>query len=355
LGLEGVLPAATIKRILTEEGGHWRSLLYTPWVTFWIFFWQVLSPDHSCRSALKRLAAWMGLRGRKLDAEDTRAYCKARARLPESALRRLMRTLGGKSHPEAPAGWQGCGRRVKVVDGSTASMPDTPANQAAYPQSPSQKPGLGFPLARLVVVFCLATGSVLEAAIGPYQRKQTGENTLFRSLWGELKPEDVALGDRYSSSYFDLAMLKQRGVDRVCRLHQRRPCDFRRGRRLGQGDRVVTWTRPVRPDWMDEATDAPIPETREVRIVRIRVAQRGFRTQVLDLAPKGIEGRPGFLPYGRCFPWLTRKWIVERCDRLGSRSRAGASGSSEPTAGSMPFSSAEIDEEGREIQQLRES
>ena len=199
-------------------------------MTFWAFFWQVLSPDRSCRAALKRLAAWMGLRGQKLDDEDTSPYCKARARLPESALRRLMRSWARESHQEAPAEWLWCGRRVKVVDGSTAMMPDTPANQQAYPQNPSQKPGLGFPIARFVVVFCLATGSVLEAAIGQYQGKQTGENALFRSLWDELEPEDVVLGDRYYCSYFDIAMLKQRGVDSVFRLHQRRPCDFRRGR-----------------------------------------------------------------------------------------------------------------------------
>lgn len=284
LGLEEVLPKATIEQVLQEEGGRWKSILYTPWVTFWTFFWQVLSPDRSCRAALKRLAAWMGLRGGKLDDEDTSPYCKARARLPESALRRLMRALARESHQEAPAEWRWCGRNVKAVDGSTALMADTPANQRAYPQNPSQKPGLGFPIARFVVLFCLATGSALEMAIGQYSGKQTGENALFRSLWDELEPEDVVLGDRYYCSYFDLAMLKQRGVDGVFRLHQRRPCDFRRGRRLGKEDQIVTWFRPRRPDWMDEDTYNKIPETMEIRQVRIHVGKPGFRTQVLDLA-----------------------------------------------------------------------
>jgi hypothetical protein len=285
LGLDGVLPVATIQRILREEGGTWRSILYTPWVTFWTFFWQVLSPDRSCRSALKRLAAWMGLRGCKLDDEDTSPYCKARARLPESALHRLMRHLGWKSHQEAAEDWWWCGRQVKVVDGSTTLMPDTPANQRVYPQNPSQKPGLGFPIARFVVVFCLATGSVLDAAIGQYQGKQTGENALFRSLWERvLAAGDVVLGDRYYCSYFDIAMLKQREVDSVFRLHQRRPCDFRRGRRLGQEDQIVTWFRPQRPDWMDEDTYNQIPETMEIRQVRIHVGTPGFRTRVLELA-----------------------------------------------------------------------
>jgi Transposase DDE domain len=284
LGLEDVLPKTTIEQVFQEEGGRWKSILYTPWVTFWTFFWQVLSPDRSCRAALKRLAAWMGLRGGKLDDEDTSPYCKARARLPESALRRLMRALARELHQEAPAEWRWCGRNVKAVDGSTAIMPDTPANQRAYPQSPAQKPGLGFPIARFVVLFCLATGSALEMAIGQYCGKQTGENALFRSLWDELEPEDVVLGDRYYCSYFDIAMLKQRGVDGVLRLHQRRPCDFRRGRRLGKEDQIVTWYRPQRPDWMDEETYHQIPEMMEIRQVRIHVGTPGFRTQVLDLA-----------------------------------------------------------------------
>ena len=179
--------------------------------------------------------------------------------------------------------WLWCRRRVKLVDGSTAIMADTLANQKAYPQLASQKRGLGFPIARFVVIFCLATGSVLEAALGKYQGKQTGENALFRSLWDDLEPGDVVLGDRYYGSYFDIAMLKQKSVDSVFRLHQRRPCDFRRGRRLGKEDQIVSWDRPARPDWMDVATYEQIPETMEVRILRIHVAQRGFRTRVLEV------------------------------------------------------------------------
>src|SRR5262249_25799590 len=158
------------------------------------------SPDRSCRAAVKRVAAWMARHGRKLEEEDTSPYCKARARLPESALHRLMRWLGARAHQEAPAAWLWCARRGKLVDGSTTLLPDTPANQREYPQSPSQRPGLGFPIARFVVLFSLATGSVLNAAIGKYQGKQTGENALFRRLFDDLEPGDVVLGDRYYCS-----------------------------------------------------------------------------------------------------------------------------------------------------------
>ncbi len=174
--------------------------------------------------------------------------------------------------------WLWCGRRVKVVDGTTVSMPDTAANQREYPQSRAQKPGLGFPIARMVVVFCPATGAVLEAAIGQYQGKQPGENALFRRLRDEYQPDDVSLGDRGFSSYFDIALLKRRGVDSVCRLHQARTSDYRAGRRLGKEDHIVTWPKPARPEWMDEATYQTISDDMEVRIVRIRVAIRGCWT-----------------------------------------------------------------------------
>ena len=183
-----------------------------------------------------------------------------------------MKHIGRRCHERAEDAWRWCNRTVKSVDGSMVSMPDTSTNQAEYPQSRSQAPGLGFPLARLVVVFCLATGVVLESAIGPARGKKTGENTLFRSLWDSLEPGDVVLADRCYCSYFDIAMLKRRGVDVVFRLHQQRKCDFRCGRRLGREDQIVSWTRPGRPGWMDEATYEQIPETLEVRQLRVRVA-----------------------------------------------------------------------------------
>lgn len=283
LGLDSLLPEAVVQQVLKEEGATWKRIFYTPWLTFWAFFWQVLSPDHSCRAAVKRITAWMARQGETIDDEDTSPYCKARGRLPEAVPFRLMRWLGHKRHEAAPAGWLWCGRRVKVVDGTTVSMPDTAANQAEYPQNPAQRPGLGFPIARLVVVFCLATGVVLEAALGKYQGKQTGENALFRRLWDEYRPGDVSLGDRGFSSYFDIASLKRRGVDSVCRLHQARISDYRVGRRLGKEDHIVTWSKPARPGWMSEPTYVSVSDALEVRIVRIRVEIRGFRTRVLDV------------------------------------------------------------------------
>src|SRR5215218_9598176 len=155
-----LLPAARVEAALREEGATWRHRVYTPAVTLWAFLAQVADPDRSCRAAVARVLAWLAAQGRPAARPTTGAYCKARARLPEGLPRRLARDAGRDLHRAATAGWQWRGRRVKVADGTTVSMPDTRANQRAYPQPNNQKPGLGFPVARVVAVFCLATGAV---------------------------------------------------------------------------------------------------------------------------------------------------------------------------------------------------
>jgi Transposase DDE domain len=276
-----VLPADRVEQALDQEKATWRESVFTPVLTLWAFLTQVLSPDASCRAAVARLLAWRVGRGEPPCSPKTDPYCKARQRLPETLLPRLVRETGQALQRQAPAGWLWKGRRVKVADGTTVSMPDTPANQADYPQPGSQKPGVGFPVARLVVVFCLACGTVLDAALGRCRGKETGENALLRALDEALQPGDVLLADRYYGGYFDLALLRQGGVDVVVRLHQRRRCDPHRGRRLGPDDHRVAWDKPQRPGWLDERTYRSLPARLTVRVVRVRVEQPGFRTRAL--------------------------------------------------------------------------
>jgi hypothetical protein len=162
-----VLSAERVAQALVEEKACWPEKIYTPLLTLWAFLGQVISADASCRAAVARVLAWRVSAGEPPGTPKTDPYCKARQRLPEPLLQRLLRETGQTLHQHALATWRWHGRCVKLADGTTVSMPDTPANQQAYPQPSSQRPGLGFPLARLVVVFCLATGSVLEAALGP--------------------------------------------------------------------------------------------------------------------------------------------------------------------------------------------
>jgi len=181
----------------------------------------------------------------------------------------LQRDLAQRLEQRVPASWRWRGRSVKLLDGTTVSMPDTASNQEAFPQSGEQKPGLGFPLARLVALLSLGSGAVLGWAMGPCKGKGTGEQTLFRELLDALEAGDVVIADRLYCTYWTLAMLKARGVDVLMRQHARRPHDFRCGTRLGRDDHVVQWQRPQRPAWMDEHSYAAMPEQLAVREVRV--------------------------------------------------------------------------------------
>jgi hypothetical protein len=276
-----LLPQDRILEAFNVARATWQGWVYTPVVTVWSFLSQCLSPDHSCRDAVARLIAWRLTQGLSPCSADTGAYCAARNNLPEEVLHGLMRDAGKQIEDESPETWLWHGRKVRVVDGSTVTMPDTPENQAAYPQQKSQKPGCGFPIARILVVFSFSVGTVLEAAIGKYKGKQTGENSLFRGLYDALAEGDVILADRYFSGWSDIALPLQRGIGVVIRKHQLRRTDFRTGERLGKDDHLVFWPRPQRPEWMSIAQYVALPDELTLREVRVRVAQQGFRTRSL--------------------------------------------------------------------------
>jgi hypothetical protein len=256
----------------------WQGWIYSPAVTVWVFLAQCLSRDHSCRDAVAQLMAWRVAQGLPPCSAETGAYCTARDALPEETCRQLVRDTSKATEP-SPSAWLWHGRHVVVGDGSTITMADTPENQAAYPQMASQKPGCGFPIARIVVLFSLSIGTVLEAALGPYQGKRTGEPSLFRKLHHALQPGEIYLADRCFSGWCDLMLLLLRGVDVVVRKHQGRATDFRTGERLGKDDHLVVWRRPPRPEWMTEEQYASLPLELTLREVRVRVTQRGFRTK----------------------------------------------------------------------------
>lgn len=290
LPFHDILDAKMVEAALAEGGVTFSERIYTPLVTLCVFLSQVLDPDHSCRAAVARLIVWLAVNGRKTCAPETGSYCDARQRLPLGVVTRLVRQTAREIDDRAPDAWLWKGRRVALVDGTTASMPDTPENQRAFPQSDAQGIGLGFPLVRMVALISLATGVVRDLALGPFKGKDTGETALFRTLWDGLGPGEVVLGDRYFASYFGIAGLARRGVDALFRMHQRRKFDFRRGRRLGIEDHVVTWAKPERPGWMDEETYAQIPDELTVRELRVTVEQPGFRVNELVLVTTMIDG-----------------------------------------------------------------
>jgi hypothetical protein len=287
-----VLPAAEVAQAFADEGvtfGATAKSVFTPALTLWAFLSQVVEEAKSCRAAVLRVMALLVALGRRPCAEDTSPYCRARAKIPAVVLRRLTQTVGRNLERDAPAHWLWHGRHVTLVDGSTVTLPDTPENQEAYPQPTSQEPGLGFPLVRMVVLLSLATGALLDMAMGPYQGKETGEPALLRELLDSLNGGDVLLADRYYCSYWMVALAQACGVDVVFRMHQRRDYDFRRGQRLGKDDHVVLWHKPKRPDWMDAETYAEAPETLRVREVGAQVATAGFRTKELVIVTTLID------------------------------------------------------------------
>lgn len=276
------LSAEQIASRLKELGCTYRERLYTPHVTLWMFLSQVLSPDSSCRDTVARLLAYRKARGLPACSTDTGSYCEARLRLPKELIRGLARDTGRELSAQALDRWRWQGRRVKIADGTTCSMPDTPTNEQAFGKPRNQRGSSGFPVVRLLVVLCLATGAVLDLALGPCRGKKTGELTLFRLLEKAFEKGDIVLADRLFCTYCDIAQLQRRGVDSVFRLNARRTADFRRGQRLGKDDHIVVWHRPERcPDAFNPKEFSRLPRELKLREIRIRVDVPGCRVKTL--------------------------------------------------------------------------
>ncbi len=284
LPFANALTEEAIHKAFDDEGAGFaedEEAVYTPAVTMWAFLSQVLFKDEqrSCVAAVARVIVLLVALERGPCSSNTGAYCRARSKLSEKVIRRLTVDLADGCERQLDAAQLWRGRHVQLVDGTTVSMPDTPENQEAYPQARTQQEGLGFPVARVVVLLSLATGMLTDMAMGPCTGKETGETALLRQLLDRLEPGDILLADRYYCSYFMIALLMELDVDFVTRVHQLRTVDFRRGRRLGQGDHVVQWKRPLKPKWMDQPTYDRMPASIEVREVHVRVDEPGIRTE----------------------------------------------------------------------------
>lgn len=298
------LPAATLAP--SAKGINSRQRTYPLDLTFWAFLSQVLSPGASCREVVRKVQAWYAPQGQSPDS-STSAYCQARGRLPLACLMELHQTLAAKLSARITPSELWCDRRVKVVDGTGVSMPDTAANQKVWPQPSEQKPGCGFPVVKLVACFCLASGALLDWVEGTIKDHDC---RLLLKLLSAFKKGDVVLADRGFSSYASLATLLARGVDSVMRVHHFRKLDWRAGRRLGPRDRLVTWQKSQwqGPLWSREQW-AQLPAELHVRLVEIVVAVPGFRTQKLVLvttlldAPTYSAAAVGQLYF--------RRWAVE--------------------------------------------
>jgi IS4 transposase len=303
------LSPSVIEEECRRAGHAWRESFWSPATTLVTFLLQVLDGAKTLRSAVAVLLTQLAARGEsELPSCDPSAYCQARHRLPFEAAARLLGHVTARAEGLVKASRTWLGHRVRVVDGSSVSMPDTPELQKAFPQPSAQAPGCGFPVAQLVVVFCWATGAVLDVAIDTIRPH---EMTLFRSLWHVFEAGDVVLADRAYSAYVDMVRLLQRGVFCVLRLHQRRQSDFRRGRRLGKDDQLVIWDRPK---WLasfgiTREELEQLPETLTVRLVRIADAPRGFRSRTIVVATTLLD--PAETPADEIRALYRDRWTAE--------------------------------------------
>lgn len=275
-----VIPAERIAEVISAECGRYRDRLFPPLTTLRLFIGQVLSEDHACQDVLCRFLAERTTEGVAPSGLNTGAYCQARRRLPQKVPERLYQEVGYALETKIPKAWRWRGWRIKLFDGTTVSMPDTVENQSEFPQSSEQKPGLGFPVARMGGLISLASGAVLGHAVVACKGKGTGEQTLLRGMLPLLGQGDLLLADALLATWWIIADARARGVDVVMPQHGRRHTDFTQGRPLGHRDHVVSWPRPPRPTGMIIEDYRRYPDSMPMR--ECEIAGRVLVTTVLD-------------------------------------------------------------------------
>src|SRR5436190_13788219 len=301
-----VLTEARIREVLDEHKVEYRDRVFGPITTLWGFLSQVLSDDHSCRDAVSRVIAHRTAGGLPACSPNTASYCNARSRLPTGVLRALARRTAGQLPAAAAAGWKWHGRSVFVADGSHVSMPDTPQNQAAYPQVYNQEPGVGFPLARLAVLLSLASGACHDLAIAPYAGKGTGETTLLRQMYGSLSAGDVVVADALFDNYFLIWELRQLGIDIVAREQAERVGTVTVQRRP-DGDLIV-WQRPNKPRGMTGEQYRRYPKSQAMRRVSVDARDKDNRAEQFEVVTTLLDTSIGGGQIGGLYE---RRWEGE--------------------------------------------
>jgi hypothetical protein len=288
LPLGNVLSADRVRDLFAERDvlfGYGENDRWNTGLTLWSFIGQVLQDgkQSSCHAAVTHASRYLLEQGLPPPGPDTGEYCRARQKLDAAVLRQLAGDIAARMSRQNPAPWLWHGKKVKLVDGFTFTMPDTPENQAAFPQSNLQAPGIGFPIARACAVLSLADAGIQDAALGPFAGPGTGETALLRQVLGCFQPGEIMLADRYFCSFFMLALLKSRGVDGCMRLHQLRQVDPARVTWLGPNEYLDTWQRPQRAKWMSQEQYDSLPERLPIRIVTFK-ATTERQTEPLNVA-----------------------------------------------------------------------
>jgi hypothetical protein len=226
---------------------NYRERIFSPDLTIYGFLSQAINADPSCQAAVSQIITHLISQGFDAPSANTSGYSQARSRLPQEILSDLAKEAAHELEKNIPNNWLWRNRNVKLVDGTTLSMPDTAANQNAYPQLKSQKTGVGFSILRLVGIFLLATGSILDCVFGPYSGRNTGEHALLCQLLHNFNEGDVMLADAGFCSYLLIATMIAMKIDIVFPQNASRKTDFRKGAALGKNDHIMQWSKPNRP------------------------------------------------------------------------------------------------------------
>ncbi len=276
-----VLGAAEIAAVVAAHVNNYRERIYSPLDTLRLFIGQVLSSDRACQDVVGRRLSERTAQGKSPCTLNTGSYCDARARLPVGIPVALGNKIATRLESMTPKAWRWQARHVKLFDGTTVSMPDTPSNSRAFPQSREQKAGLGFPVARIGALIGLASGAMLAYQVSACEGKGTGEQSLLRDLLEHhIAPGDVVLADALLATWWIIEGVLARGGDVVMAQHGRRITDFTRGESLGGLDHVVDWPRPPRPKSMSAEQYARYPE--RLRMREVEVDGRILVTTLLD-------------------------------------------------------------------------
>ena len=280
-------------------------------LTFWCFLWQVAQVGSSCRDAVRQAIALCAAKGLPVPADDSAPYCVARAKLPVERLEEIHRHLvqGAEDLLIQRDLW--FERRVRVLDGTCVTAADTQENQEVFPQSSSQKPGCGFPVARILACFCLATGMITHWLTGHWYQH---ELSLLPQLLEHFSAGEVLLGDRGFGNFPVLAQCLTRGLDGVFRANTaKRRLDFRKGKGQGKEDRLVVWKKGPQPKYMTEQYWAGLPTEITVRVVRVCARVPGFRTRSVILVTTLLD--PVKYPAIELAILYLRRWEMEICFR----------------------------------------
>lgn len=308
-----VLSRERVAQLCRDAGLRWRQRVLDPVTTVYVFILQIVH-GNTAMTNLPRLSG---------ASFTPAAYCQARRRLPLEVLRRLLRDSGYPLSIRSADDGRWCGHRTLLVDGSSCSMPDTPALQKRFGLPPGQKPGCGFPVAHLLLLFDAGSGAVLDVLISPWN---THDLRRVAELFEHLRPGDVLVGDRGFCAYAQVAWLFAHGIFVVFRMQQKQIVNFRprrrhaaRGRglpksmwlaRLGDNDQLVMWFRPERPSHtLSDAQHAQVPEALVVRELRYSVRQPGFRTRQVTLVTTLLD--PARYPAEKLAELYRARWGVE--------------------------------------------